>query len=266
MDLGHILTGPSRAPLVVFLHGFLGSRNDWVPIVRLLEGRFHCLAVDLPGHGMSLHGDEADYTFQSAAASIIDLIDTIDVPSFSLVGYSMGGRLALYLASIYAMRVDALVIESASPGLRTNAERIERRALDNRWEQMLEANDMRSFLNAWYRQPLFGSLASRSDRLEAVISTRMPNDPRELARALRGMSVAVQPSLWDEWRANHIPSLIIAGALDAKYSAIAGEMASMCAASGTRIIPGAGHNVHEEAPDEYNRVVCGFLSGILTNG
>lgn len=200
---------------------------------------------------------------ESAATALVNLVDSFDAASFSVVGYSMGGRLALYLASIYAMRMDALVIESASPGLRTDAERVERRASDERWARMLKEQGTASFLDAWYRQPLFESLAARADLLTAVKASRMQNVPGELARALHGFSVGNQPPLWDEWRGNHIPTLVVAGELDAKYRAVAREMGAMCDAARVAIVPGAGHNVHEEAPDEYNCTVLAFLNGVL---
>lgn len=259
MQLAHTICGGERAPLVVLLHGFLGSGNDWRATVDALAPRCRCLAVDLPGHGGSTGGNDADYTIPSAATAIIDLIDTLDAPSFSLVGYSMGGRLALYLASVYAMRIDALVIESASPGLRAESERAERRAHDERWARMLEREGMGPFLDAWYRQPLFAPLAARPDLLEDIMARRREQDPRELARALRGMGVGQQQPLWDEWRTNHVSALAIAGERDAKYCAIVREMTETCPAAISSIVPGVGHNVHEEAPDEYNRRIIEFL-------
>ncbi|NUM54993.1 MAG: 2-succinyl-6-hydroxy-2,4-cyclohexadiene-1-carboxylate synthase [Candidatus Hydrogenedentes bacterium] len=263
MQLTHSIHGGQRAPLVVFLHGFLGSRADWREATETLRGAYRCLAVDLPGHGGSVGGGDDDYTMQAAATAVIDLIDTCDAASFSLVGYSMGGRLALYLASIYAMRIDAMVIESASPGLRSQAERGERRAADERWAAMLEDRGMAAFLDAWYEQPLFASLAARPELLAHIKAGRMRNDPRELARALHGMSVGNQPPMWDEWQGNHIPSLVVAGESDSKYCAVAREMVGACGAAKIAIVSGAGHNVHEEAPDEYNDLIYAFLKAAL---
>ncbi len=196
---------------------------------------------------------------ESVATALIDLVDTLDAPSFSMVGYSMGGRIALYVASIYAMRVDALVLESSSPGLRSETERAERRATDERWARMLEDDGMKTFLDAWYEQPLFASLVSRADLIEQIKTKRLANNPRALARALRGFSVGRQAPLWDEWTANLIPTLIVAGELDVKYSVLAHEMVLLSRKSSYTMFQNVGHNVHEEAPDAYNRVIHAFL-------
>lgn len=171
----------------------------------------------------------------------------------------MGGRIALYVSSIYAMRVDALVLESASPGLRTESERAARREQDERWARMLESDGMSAFLDEWYAQPLFETLTSRTDLIERVKAKRLKNDPRALARALRGFSVGRQAPLWDEWKSNHIPALLIAGERDAKYCGIAREMEQACNSCRVAIVPGVGHNVHEEAPNEYNSAIHAFL-------
>jgi len=263
VTLGHSISGNAGGPLVVLLHGFLGSRRDWSDVVDSLGATFRCLTIDLPGHGESLGGVEAEYTIPSAATAVIDLIDHFDAASFSLVGYSMGGRLALYLSSIYAMRIDALVIESASPGLITAEERRARREHDERWVGLLESGDVDAFLDAWYGQPLFKSIAARPDLLESLCRERSKQDIRELARALRGLGVANQLPLWDEWRANHIPTLLIAGALDEKYCAIARQMAAECASAEVAIVSNAGHNVHVEASSAYNSAIVSFLNRTL---
>jgi len=263
VKLHYLATGNADGPLVALLHGFLGSHRDWDSLIEILGDRYYCVAIDLPGHGKSLGGRDGDYTVPSAATAIIDLIDTFDVSSFSIIGYSMGGRLALYLTSIYAMRIDALVIESASPGLQTIDERADRRARDEHWAAMLESGELEAFLESWYAQPLFASLMARPALIERIRRERMLNNPRELARALRGLSVSRQSPLWDEWRGNHIPTLVVAGELDDKYHALANEMHAACPSSTVAIIPGAGHNVHEEAPGAYNSAIAAFLNQVL---
>jgi 2-succinyl-6-hydroxy-2,4-cyclohexadiene-1-carboxylate synthase len=262
MHLHQKITGSGRGPVVLFLHGFIGSHRDWDSLIEGMNSSYCCVAVDLPGHGQSKDNAEP-YSMDVTATAIIDLVDSLGAASFSIIGYSMGGRLALYLASIYAMRIDALVIESAAPGLKTDAERAERRAQDERWARLLEVEGMRPFLDAWYRQPLFASLASRPELLENLVAGRSGNDPRELARALRGMGVANQRPLWDEWRANRIPTLVVAGERDPKYCAIGREMADICVSAKAVVVPGAGHNVHGEAPDDYNAAVRAFFDTTL---
>lgn len=254
------LAGPEHAPLVVLLHGFLGSHRDWDALVHDLSGDFRCLAVDLPGHGWS--SIEATTDFPGVATALIDLIDSVDADSFSVLGYSMGGRIGLYVASIYAMRIDALLLESTMPGLRTEAERIARRESDARWSSLL-AGDFAAFLEAWYGQPLFASLDEYPTTRERLLADRLQNDPAQLEIALRAFSVASQPSLWADWRANHVPTLLIAGERDAKYCGLMREMADANPTAELVIVPGAGHNVHAEAPEAYNHAVLSFLRRTL---
>ena len=264
-DLPHLhsrVTGASGAPLVLFLHGFLGSADDWTGILPAFEPSFRCAVVDLPGHGRSA-GTTSDrpYTILETATALIELIDEIDVPSFSLVGYSMGGRLALYVAAIYAMRVDRLVLESASPGLRTERERAERRQHDEDIARQVEEGELAAFVRRWYEQPLFASLAKDPEKREALIARRAHNSTRGLAASLRGMGTGAQPSLWAEWAANTIPALLVTGEDDSKFVALGREMEQGCAASRLAVVPGAGHCVHYENPSAYTTLVKAFLEG-----
>ncbi|MBX7258227.1 MAG: 2-succinyl-6-hydroxy-2,4-cyclohexadiene-1-carboxylate synthase [Candidatus Hydrogenedentes bacterium] len=256
------VTGAPGKPLVVFLHGFLGSADDWNEILPAFETSFRCVAVDLPGHGRSYRASGGvPCTFLDAATALIEVVDAIDAPSFSLVGYSMGGRLALYAASIYAMRVDRLVLESASPGLRTGHEREERKARDEQLARQLESQPLEAFVREWYEQPLFATLARNPERREALIARRLHNAPQGLAASLRGMGTGVQAPLWNELAANTIPALLVAGADDSKFVALGQEMERTCAAASLNVMPGAGHCVHYEIPSAYTKVVKAFLEG-----
>lgn len=128
-NLHYKRTGDPSKPTVIFLHGFMGDRRDWQTTTDAISEGYDCVAVDLPGHGQSV-GKGYTYDFASAATSIIEIADDVGADSFSLVGYSLGGRLALYFASMYAMRIDTLILESASPGLPTEPERAARRKHD----------------------------------------------------------------------------------------------------------------------------------------
>jgi len=196
----------------------------------------------------------------AAAASIIELADKLEADSFSLVGYSMGGRLALYFSGIYAMRVDRLVLESASPGLQDEKDRTARRERDARLAQELEQGDLDRFLDNWYAQPLFETIKQDRARFETMLRRRKEQDARQLAKSLRGMGTGNQPSLWHELPSHRIPAVLIAGEHDAKYCGIAATMAEACAAMEVDIVPGCGHNVHFENPARYTDCLRRFLT------
>jgi 2-succinyl-6-hydroxy-2,4-cyclohexadiene-1-carboxylate synthase len=154
--------------------------------------------------------------------------------------------------------VERLVLESASPGLRTEAERAERRDVDAERAARIE-DDLEAFLTDWYRLPLFGSLA-RHDLVDEMVRTRSTNDPQELARALRGLSPGRQTPFWDRLDEIDCPTLVLTGALDDKYTAITKEVAARIEAARRVVIPEAGHNVHAERPAAFLTTLQQFLT------
>jgi 2-succinyl-6-hydroxy-2,4-cyclohexadiene-1-carboxylate synthase len=237
----------------------MGSGADWDAVAPSFEASHHCIAVDLPGHGQSRANTADDCDMVETCTNLMELIDDHGHDSFSVVGYSMGGRIALYLALYYSMRIDKVVAESASLGLRTEAERTQRRADDKARAQRLESESFDDFLRDWYNLPLFQTLHRDPSALSALIERRMTNDPAQLALSLRGVGTGSQPALWEEWPDNHVPTLLIAGEDDAKYAALTGEMSAACPEAEARIIPGCGHNVHYEIPNAYTTALAQFI-------
>src|ERR1043165_5206156 len=119
-----ITRGSSRLPPLIFFHGFLGAKEDWMEMLPFFEERYHCIALDLPGHGETPYCEEMLATLETTLKMYRKPI---------LIGYSMGGRLALQLQQ-YASAVVAL---SAHPGLSTQAEREARQKVDEVWSEKL---------------------------------------------------------------------------------------------------------------------------------
>lgn len=255
--------GPADAPPILLLHGFIGSSAEWNEVAGALSGDYRCLIPDLPGHGSStgLPYPEA-YTMDGAARSLTALLDAESIDRCAVAGYSMGGRLALYLALRYPRRVERLLLESASPGLVTEEERAARRVSDEKLARRLETDEFRQFVEDWYRQPLFATLARDEELLRRTIEARVQNDPRELARSLRAMGTGSQPSLWADLEDLTVPTLAIAGGEDAKFVALAREMERASANVQTFVVSCAGHSVHAEQPETY----AGFLAGLWEAG
>ncbi|HOF41212.1 MAG TPA: 2-succinyl-6-hydroxy-2,4-cyclohexadiene-1-carboxylate synthase [Candidatus Hydrogenedentes bacterium] len=261
--LHYWMLNPAGEKTVVFLHGFMGSSEDWRPIAQGLPPNYRCIAPDLPGHGRTpVRRDEAAYTMAAVSKDLMRLMDHIAPGPLALVGYSMGGRLALYLALEYADRVQALVLESASPGLRSETERAKRRVEDERRAVELESGDWEAFLRRWYAAPLFESLHGCGDRFEELLMRRRNNNPRELARVLRGMGTGAQSSLWDRLSEAGMPTLLIAGERDAKYCAMAAAMGAKMPRATAMVVSGAGHNVHFEKPGDYTTRLRKWLDGL----
>jgi 2-succinyl-6-hydroxy-2,4-cyclohexadiene-1-carboxylate synthase len=257
--LSRSLSGSPDHPGVLFLHGFMGSSADWQDVVAAIGDRAFCITPDLPGHGASLGLTPDAYTMEETARSVVRALDELEVERPVIVGYSMGGRLALYLALCYPERCAGLFVESASPGLESEGERTARRAADGEKAKRLESGDFEQFLRDWYRQPLFASLAKDEGLLRQTLTARRSNDPAELARSLRGIGTGSQPSLWGELEGLAVSALAVAGGLDWKYAEISSRMAGISPRVEPVMIPGAGHNVHDEAPAEYVALLGRFL-------
>ena len=258
-SLGPSLAGERVRPAVVLLHGFMGRGTDWQDVTRKLDDRYLCVAPDLPGHGASLGLTDEAYGIGGAAKTVLEVLDGLETPRATLVGYSMGGRLALYLALRHPERCSGLFLESASPGIENPEDRRTRREADAGLARRLESEDFEGFLREWYGQPLFASLARDEALLERTIAARLQNEPAELARSLRGMGAGSMPPLWEELAGLRVPALAIAGELDEKFAEISHRMARRSPRMRTALIPDAGHNVHAEAPGAYLVALEGFL-------
>ncbi|MBE2185600.1 MAG: 2-succinyl-6-hydroxy-2,4-cyclohexadiene-1-carboxylate synthase [Rhodothermales bacterium] len=237
-------------PLVA-LHGFLGSKDDWADLAARLPHR-RIVAVDLPGHGEAVGLDVAAYGFDEAVAALSTTLASLEYGRFDLLGYSMGGRVALAFALAHPSFVNTLTLESSSPGLSSEEERAARRALDAERADALR-RDFPAFLRDWYAMPLFATLTAA--QRDALIAQRATADPDELARGLVGMGTGAMPNLWPALSALTVPVRLVAGARDAKFAALAGRMAERLPCASVHLVGSAGHNVHLEQPEAFAALV-----------
>jgi len=260
----HIAMGdPGHQPLVC-LHGFLGNTGDWLDVFDELSERYHCHAVDLPGHGRTRTDDPAAFRMPECAAAFLEWMDSLGIRMAHLLGYSMGGRLALYLALKHPERFRRLVLESASPGLENEPERAARREHDQTLARRLENGPLEAFLDDWYRQPLFKTLHADPARLAELQSRRNRQDSHGLARSLREMGTGAQPALWAELPGLQTPTLAIVGELDTRFRVIADRMATKSVQISVKAVANAGHNVHLEQTGAFVREIVSFFdSGSL---
>ena len=271
-DLAHLPTWPVQAvgsplhPAVVFLHGFMGNREDWHFLLPEFAENFYCILLDLPGHGQNQGNLPAEpLTFAWLSTSLEQVLNKLRLPAVHLVGYSMGGRLALYFTVYYPQRVKSLVLESASPGLANLAVREARLQEDKKRAERLKEIGMKRFLDEWYGMPLFNSLQKRPDILDELKLRRQDNDPYELARIIAELSPGQQPDLWGDLEDISIPVLLLAGEQDEKYSHLVQEMAKQIPQVWVSLASVGGHNLHLEVPDWYIQQLRDFLVNISRN-
>lgn len=258
----HVEMHGSGEPLLL-LHGFSGSGANWAGQVEAFAPHFTVITVDLPGHGHTASpSDSTRYAVEHAAADVVTILDALGFPSVHLLGYSMGGRLALYTALTYPERIKRLILESASPGLKTAAEREARIASDEALVQRIETQGIPAFAAYWTNLPLF---ATQSLELrQRLHDQRLHNNPQGLANSLRGMGTGAQPSLWGRLGQLSIPTLLLCGELDTKFAAINAEMHALAPASTLVTVPGAGHTIHAEQSSIFQAEVLRFLNSTST--
>ncbi len=254
-------------PPLMLLHGFTGSAASWDGHVQAFASRYRVAAVDLIGHGQSdAPADPSRYAIAHAIEDVIGVLDHLAIGRITLAGYSMGGRVALATAIAAPDRCAALVLESASPGIADLEARVVREAQDNEMATSIIRGGIEPFVGRWERQPLFASQALLPEAVRAELrAQRLRNNPVGLANSLRGIGQGVQLPLHDFLDEVRVPTLLIAGALDAKYCAIAEEMRQRIPGAVMEIVDGAGHAVHLEHPDTFRRLVLEFLGRIHTS-
>ena len=261
----HPLSGGGRlrvretgeGPPLLLLHGFTGSSLSWDPaIIQRLGRSFRVLAPDLPGHGMSPipelgpHDSVAGHGIEWLSGELRRLMEGGGAERFSVLGYSMGGRVALAMAVGAPESIEALILESASPGLEGEEERDARRRFDDALANAIEARGMDWFSEYWPSLPLFETRhALPADVAAGVQAVLSRNDPTGLAFALRRFGTGEQRSLWHDLGRVQAPTLLMAGALDKKFARINRAMAAEIGGSRLVVIPGIGHTIHLEAPD-----------------
>lgn len=251
MNLPQSVVGAGE-PSLTFVHGFTQTRASWEPVVEVLSGRHRCVVVDAPHHGEAQSIDvdfdtASDLVAQSAAGSV-------------LVGYSMGGRLAIASALRHPREIRGLVLVSTTAGLDTDADRAARRDADETLAEHIERIGTREFLTEWTAQPLFAHSTLR----EGDLASRLTNEPGSLATSLRRCGSGVQPSLWGQLSTITVPVLIVAGVRDDKYVRIAERLHDEIAESELRIIGDAGHATHLDQPTQFAELVEEFVARRIT--
>lgn len=254
------------AQTLVLLHGFTGSATSWgAHLDAFAAAGLRVIAFDLLGHGASsAPADPERYRMERCQEDICTALEMLGVgPGEAvLLGYSMGGRLALYLGFSGYFR--AMILESASPGLASPREREERCTNDERLAASIERDGIAAFVAGWERQPLFASQRALPEELrEQLHIQRLQNRPGGLANSLRGMGVGSQPALHERLPTLELPVLLLAGELDAKFCAIARQMRQVLPHALLEIVPATGHTIHLEQPELFGTRVLAFCQACL---
>jgi pimeloyl-ACP methyl ester carboxylesterase len=190
--------------VITCLHGFLGNPRDW------------------------------DFLRDAGFAIETPPLDAIPPHGDALLGYSLGGRLALQ-ALLAGADYQRAILVSTGLGIEDEELRAARRALDEAWARRFESEDFDSVMVDWNAQPVLAG--------PSLPRTRDDFDPR----ALREWSSGALPPVSSRLHEISIPTLWIAGARDSKYVAEASRAASLVRNGRVVIVENAGHRVPWEA-------------------
>ncbi|MCE9680125.1 2-succinyl-6-hydroxy-2,4-cyclohexadiene-1-carboxylate synthase [Shewanella sp. AS1] len=248
--------GLVEKPTLLLLHGFLGDKDDWQALMPRLSQRFYCICMDLPGHGDSPALPLPSPGFEQVAQQIQSSLSDLGVERFHLLGYSLGGRIALHLLPLMGEAILSITLESCHPGLASDALRRERLTQDNQWNERLQQVSIEAFLDLWYQQGVFADLSDK--QRQQLIARRRYNK-------IQGLSAIYLPtSLGQQQELIHLPNQYpiawhyLVGKDDTKFSALAAKWQTQAPIQ-LHYFDNAGHNVHLAQGEAF----CHTLEAIL---
>jgi len=261
--LNYFVTGEGEP--VTLLHGFTQRSRSWQEVISAMPGGWRFVVPDLRGHGETRVRQGAACTMEACATDLEMLWGHLGIDRTHLVGYSMGGRLALHVAAHRPERLLSLLTIGAHAGLEPET-REGRRLGDEALAKRIEKDGVEAFVDYWAGLPLFAGLGRRGPSFVAQLrAERMKNTVAGLACSLRGMGAGVTEPVWDELGQVSVPCTFVAGGLDHGYVASARRLAASVPNGRVEIVARAGHAVHQERPEAFTRVLAAHLAGTRTS-
>lgn len=239
------------------LHGFLGSSADYSLFLSELSKSYYSIAFDLPGHGKSKFLSEQDYLIDHTIFTLHSQLQDLGVKKIHLIGYSMGGRVALSLANAFPEMIASLTLISSTAGLKTEQERQQRIENDARIIEKIQSMQMTDFLHFWYSQQIF---SFSSERIKSILSRRLMNDKSEVIKSLRFAGTGMMTPIWDKLPSLHFPVLLLSGERDKKFVKICEEMHKLLPDSSNIVVQNSSHNLLLDAPIETLNLITKFIN------
>jgi len=243
---------------IVFIHGFMGCKEDWQPIMDLLSPHVECVAFDLPGHGKNIQRDHVP-EFQDLIAELEQQRIRLGISCWHVAGYSMGGRIAIRYALENQAAVHSLSVIAASPGIENQADRIARQKNDHLWIGLMKELSPEEFMEAWYSQPIFKSLETKPELRLRIVEKRMGIHVPLISEVMMKWGQGTVASAWDQLSSLAAPWQFVAGQYDQPCLQVASRVKNLFPATQVAIVEDAGHPVHEEQPSALASVIKNFI-------
>lgn len=241
--------------MLIALHGFTEIDTVWL---NLLSPAFPDLRCPLlPGHGWKPCPKGT-----TIASTVADIAASLPSQPVDVLGYSMGGRVAIRFALDFPHLVKRLVLINCNPGIADTNERSDRRLRDEHLAQILEEDGLGPFVAWWQSNPVLKPAKPLPRSMaESLRCMRLNHEPCGLANALRLLGASNDDNnLWARLPELRMPVLLVNGAADKRYSGIMTLMAKDIPHAQVSVIADAGHAVHREQPDALVATVRAFLA------
>ena len=261
INIEHFNSFSRERDTVLLFHGFSGSLEDWRDISTSLDSRFNYTGVDLIGHGKSdSPTDVAKYYPDILVRYIDDILNYLSISKVTILGYSIGGRSALFYVVNKPEKIKGLILESTTAGIENENDRNERIKSDEELAQYIEKNNIENFVELWMDKEIFNTQRRFSnEKLKIIREKKSMNSKIGLVNSLRGFGTGVTPFLGDKLSTLDFPVLLISGELDSKFTQINSEMVNQFPKAEHKIIRNAGHNTHLEEPERFTSIINDFL-------
>ncbi|MQS88417.1 2-succinyl-6-hydroxy-2,4-cyclohexadiene-1-carboxylate synthase [Lactobacillus salsicarnum] len=250
------ITDPNQE-VYVFLHGFLGSSHDFDRVTD--ESNFQWLKLNLLGFGENRNQDvdQADFVQANQINDLESIFAKLKLTKINLVGYSMGGRIAIAYALKYQSRLNKLILESTTAGIEDSQARKIRQDHDAKLAEKVLKFGMEKFIVDWENMPLFKTQKDVNDTSFMFMhNQRLHQNHNNVAYSLLKMGTGSQPNYWPTIsNLGRLKVYIIVGASDSKFVQIGERLSQHINNSQIFIVENAGHNVHFELPEEFNKII-----------
>jgi 2-succinyl-6-hydroxy-2,4-cyclohexadiene-1-carboxylate synthase len=249
---------------IVLLHGFTGSARAMEGIASSLRDSYRTISIDLIGHGQSdAPADSASYTMSRCVGQVASILDELEVRDGHLIGYSMGGRVALALCAAQPKRVASALLIGAGAGIADPVARAARIRNDDELAERIESEGIPAFVESWITQPFQPKVWRIGPSAHAEMRRlKLANRAHALAASLRGMGAGAQPPVHDQLSSVHLPICLAVGEEDEKFRAVAEDLLRALPDARIETVPDADHAAHIDNPTAFLGMARRFFAEV----